>query len=337
MTTSSNIYINFVQTLRILKITREIKTAILVIASILLFIWGYSFLKGRDLFTNYKTLYVEYDNVEGLAASAPVTLNGLVIGKVTKISINETTGKLLIELQLKTDFLISKTSKASLYSPGVISGKQIAILPNFADKEEAVDGQTLEADVQLGLTDRLGTQIQPLQQKLDKLLGDVDVLVLGVNNVLDKKGQDDLKGALENLNHTLKQFHQASKSINSILDTNKGQINGVVTNFNKMSNNFSKISDSLNKADLGKTVRNLNQTLAKVDGIMSNLNSGKGTAGKLLNDDALYNNLSKTSKELELLLQDVRLYPTRYVNVSLFGKKNKPYVAPKDSTSTTKK
>ena len=135
----------------------------------------------------------------------------------------------------------------------------------------------------------------------------------------------------------MEQFHRASGTLNSILDTNKGQINGVVTNFNKMSNNFNKISDSLNKADLGKTVRNLNQTLAKVDGIMSNLNSGKGTAGKLLNDDALYNNLAKTSKELELLLQDVRLYPTRYVNVSLFGKKNKPYVAPTEDANTTDK
>jgi phospholipid/cholesterol/gamma-HCH transport system substrate-binding protein len=136
----------------------------------------------------------------------------------------------------------------------------------------------------------------------------------------------------------MEQFHRASGSLNSILDTNKAQINGVVTNFNKMSSNFNKISDSLSKADLGKTVRNLNQTLTKVDGIMANLNSGKGSAGKLLNDDALYNNLAKTSRELELLLQDVRLYPTRYVNVSLFGKKNKPYVSPvKDANTTDKK
>ena len=71
--------------------------------------------------------------------------------------------------------------------------------------------------------------------------------------------------------------------------------------------------------------------------LMTNLNTGKGTVGKLLNDDALYNNLSKTSKELELLLQDVRLYPTRYVNVSLFGKKNKPYVTPTEDANTTSK
>ncbi|MDR7210597.1 MlaD family protein [Flavobacterium piscis] len=320
-----------------MKLTREIKTAILVIASILLFIWGYSFLKGKDLFTNYKTLYVEYDNVEDLAQSAHVTLNGLSIGKVTKITINETTGKLLVELQLKTDFPISKTSKASLYSPSLIGGKQIKIIPNLADKDLAVDGQSLESVVELGLRDSLGGKIEPIQQKLEKMLVSIDVLVTGLNNVLDKKGQEDIKKTLAKLSETMEQFHKASGSINSILDTNKTQINGVVTNFNKMSGNFNKISDSLNKADLGKTVRNLNQTLAKVDGLMSNLNSGKGTAGKLLNDDALYNNLAKTSKELELLLQDVRLHPTRYVNVSVFGKKNRPYVAPTEEDSPTTK
>ncbi|SNR84031.1 MlaD family protein [Flavobacterium sp. ov086] len=320
-----------------MKLTREIKTAILVIASILLFIWGYSFLKGRDLFTNYKTLYAEYDNVEDLSASAPVTINGLVIGKVNKITISEVTGKLLVELQLKTDFPISKSSQASLYSPSLIGGKQIKIIPNLADKEPAEDGQTLGSKVELGLTESLGGKIEPIQQKLDVMLANINTLVSGLNNVLDKQGQENLKKSLAELSQTMEQFHKASGSLNTILDTNKGQINGVVTNFNKMSSNFNKISDSLNKADLGKTVRNLNQTLAKVDNLMSNLNSGKGTAGKLLSDDALYNNLSKTSKELELLLQDVRLYPTRYVNVSLFGKKNKPYVAPTEEANTTTK
>ena len=105
-----------------------------------------------------------------------------------------------------------------------------------------------------------------------------------------------------------------------------------MTNLNKVSSNFSKISDSLDKADLGKTVVNLQKTLEKVDKMMANLQEGKGSMGKLINDEALYNNLEKTSKELELLLEDVRLNPTRYVNVSVFGKKNKPYVAPVNDT-----
>lgn len=320
-----------------MKITREIKTAILVIASILLFIWGYSFLKGKDLFTTYKTFYVEYKSVEGLATSAPVTLNGLVIGKINSITINENTGVLLVELQLKTDFPISKSSIASIYEPGFIGGKQIAIIPNFEDKTLAVDGQTLKGGVKLGLTDKVGDQLAPLQVKLEKLLGSTEKLISGLNNVLDQKGQQDLKLTLAELSKTIEQFHKASLSVNTLLDANKTQINGVVTNFNKISGNFSKISDSLNKADLGKTVKNLNATLARVDGIMSGLESGKGSMGKLLNDEAFYQNIKSSTKELELLLKDVRLYPTRYVNISVFGKKNKPYVGPeKDSVSNVK-
>lgn len=320
-----------------MKITREIKTAILVIASILLFIWGYSFLKGRDLFTNYKTFFVEYKSVEGLATSAPVTLNGLVIGKVSSITIDEKTGILLVQLQLKTDFPISRSSMASIYEPGFIGGKQIAIIPNFEDKTLAVDGQMLQGGVKMGLTDKVGDQLAPLQEKLEKVLGSTEKLISGLNNVLDQKGQQDLKITLAELSKTVAQFHKAAKSVNALLDSNKTQINGTVANLNKLSGNFSKISDSLNKADIGKSVRNLNATLAKVDGIMTNLSSGKGSMGKLLNDDAFYQNIKSSTKELELLLQDVRLYPTRYVNISVFGKKNKPYVGPaKDTISTVK-
>jgi phospholipid/cholesterol/gamma-HCH transport system substrate-binding protein len=320
-----------------LKLTREIKTAILVIASILLFIWGYSFLKGRDLLTSYLTLYVEYETVEGLTSSAPVTLNGLVIGRINNITILENTGKLLVELQIKSDFPISKSSVAIIYEPGFIGGKQIAIEPNFKDKSISVDGQRLRGETRLGLTESVGDKLVPIQEKLEKIMVNADVLITGVNNVLDKKAQEDFRKSLSELSSTMEQFHKASLSINTILDQNKSQIKGVVTNFNKISEDFSKISDSLNKADLGKTVKNLNETLAKVDGIMKGLKSGNGTMGKLLNDDALYNNLNKTSKELELLLQDVRLHPIRYINVSLFGKKNKPYKAPvKDTISQNK-
>ena len=321
-----------------MKLTREIKTALLVIFTILLFIWGYSFLKGKDLFTDYKTFYVEYDNVEGLASSAPVTLNGLNIGKVSSITLDENTGKLLVELQLNTDFPISKSSLASIYEPGFIAGKQIAIYPNFSDKTLAVEGQKLQGVTKLGLTASLGEKLEPLQSKIEKLMLNADNLISGLNNVLDKKGQENLKISLSELSKSIIEFHKASSSLNTILDDNKVQIKGVVSNFNKVSNDFSKISDSLNKADLGKTAKILQKTLADVDDIMANLQGGKGTMGKMLNDEVLYNNLGKTTKELELLLQDVRRYPTRYINVSLFGKKNKPYVSPiKDSVSKVKK
>ena len=313
-----------------MKITREIKTAILVIASILLFIWGYSFLKGQNLFNNHKKLFVEYDNVEGLAASAPITISGKVIGKVNSIALSKT-GKLVVELQInEDDFPISKTSVAQIYEPGPIGGKQIAIIPNYKDSSVAVDGDTLVSGIKLGLTDALGEKLAPLQERLDKVLTNADVLLTNVNSVLDTKTQANLKNAIGELNKTLANFTKVSGNIDQILVENKQKLGSAVSNLDKTTQNFAKISDDLEKAKLGETVKSLESTLTNVNKIMADLSAGKGTMGKLLKDETMYANLSKASKEMELLLQDLRLHPTRYVNVSFFGKKEKPYVAPAD-------
>ena len=146
-----------------MKVSREIKTAVLVIISIILFIWGYSFLKGKNLFDNSNKLFVVYENVAGLAPSAPVTLNGLTIGKVNSISINPD-GKLLVELHITTDFPIAKTSIAEIYDSGLVGGRQIAIKPNLLDKNYTVSGDYLQASSKLGLTDALAQQLEPLQK-----------------------------------------------------------------------------------------------------------------------------------------------------------------------------
>jgi phospholipid/cholesterol/gamma-HCH transport system substrate-binding protein len=314
-----------------LKVSREIKTAVLVIISIILFIWGYSFLKGKNLFDNNNKLFVVYENVAGLATSAPVTLNGLTIGKVNSITINPD-GKLLVELHITTDFPISKSSIAEIYDSGLVGGRQIAIKPNLLDKNYTVSGDYLQASSKLGLTDALAQQLEPLQAKIQELLVNADAMFTNVNDILDTQTRQNLKNSIASLNTTLSEFSVASKNINELLVENKSKFNNTLKNVDKVTGNFATISDSLAKANLGQTVKNLEKTLAKVDKIMAELEQGKGTMGKLIKDETIYTNFAKTSKELELLLQDVRLHPTRYVNVSLFGKKNKPYVAPVNDT-----
>ena len=310
-----------------LKLTREIKTAILVIISILLFIWGYSFLKGKNLFDTSNKLFVVYENVAGLAPSAPVTLNGLTIGKVNAINI-QTDGKLLVELSITNDFPISKSSIAEIYDSGLVGGRQIAIKPNLTDTNYTKSGDFLQASSKLGLTDALAQQLEPLQSKLQLVLENANLLFSNVNEVLDANTKQNLKGSIAELNKTLSEFSVASKSINELIADNKSKLNSTLTNFDKTSKKKKKMSDSLAKANLGQTVKNLEKTLANVDKLMAEMEQGKGTLGKLMKDETMYNNFSNSSKELELLLQDLRLHPTRYVNVSLFGKKEKPYVAP---------
>jgi phospholipid/cholesterol/gamma-HCH transport system substrate-binding protein len=311
-----------------LKITREIKTAILVIASILLFIWGYTFLQGRDLLSSYRTFYVQYENVEGLSTSAPVTINGLTVGKIMGITLIPATGNLQVEVQVKNDFPISKSSTIDIYEPGLIGGKQIQIVPNLQDPIMAQSGETLKGRNVPGLTSLVGEKLTPLQEKIEKVAESANLLLTNLNQVLDDKSKANLRESIAKLNSLMSEFEKTSKSVNQIINKNQVNIDGSLANINKTSANFAKLSDTLANAKIGQTINHFEKSLKSVDILMSNLEQGKGTMGKLLTDDQLYKKLNATSSELELLLQDLRLNPTRYINVSLFGKKNKPYVTP---------
>jgi len=318
-----------------LKVSKEIKSALFIICSILLFYWGYSFLKGKDVLSNYKTFYVQYDNVEGLSTSSPITINGHKIGSVKSIKFNNMTAwKPIVELQIDKAYDLSKSAIARLYEPGLIGGKQIQIIPNPKDKSIAESGSFLTGDVQPGFTDLVSEKLAPLQDKVEKAMVSADELLVNFNSILDENTKKNLQGSIASLNEILSEMKEVSKSANQLLETNKSKIDKSLTNFETMSSNFASLSDSLSEINLKQTVKNLENTLANVDKIMEKLEAGEGTMGKLLKDEKMYQNFTAASKELELLLQDLRLYPTRYVNVSVFGKKNKPYVAPPAVDST---
>ena len=224
-----------------MKITKEIKAGILVIASISLFIWGYSYLKGKDILDNYKTFFVKYKNVEGLAATAPITINGLVVGQVAGIKI-QPNGEILVQLQIKNDFPFSKSSLVAIYEPGLIAGKQLQIIPNFNDKVVAVSGDTLTSSVKKGLTDLVSDKLAPLQQKVEKLVVNADLLLTNLNEILDAKSKENLKNSISNLSKTIEGFNSVVENANSILSNNKGNIDKTFSNLNKVSTDFSKIS-----------------------------------------------------------------------------------------------
>ncbi|HEU4496593.1 MAG TPA: MlaD family protein [Flavobacterium sp.] len=311
-----------------MKISREVKTAILVISAILLFIWGYSFLKGRDLFSDYKTFYAVYDEVEGLAPSAPVTINGLAVGKVNSITLHHN-GKLKVEIQVKTDFPISKSSTATIYEPGLLGGKSIAIIPNFKDPVPAEDGQQLSTNIKPGMLSSLGDKLSPLQTKVEKTVVSADSLLVSLNNVFDKNTQQNLQKSIAGLAVTMKEFSEAARGVNALIADNRTKLDGTFANLNNASSNFSKLSDSLNNANIGEAMKKLEKSLANVDKIINDVQSGKGSIGKLLKDEGLYKNLEGASLEMKQLLADLKNNPKRYVHFSLFGKKPKPYVAPK--------
>ncbi|OYQ33110.1 organic solvent ABC transporter substrate-binding protein [Flavobacterium cyanobacteriorum] len=317
-----------------MKVTREVKTAVLVISAILLFIWGYSFLKGRDLFNSYRTFYVVYNDVEGLSPSAPVTLNGLVVGKVTGITFTDQVGRLKIEMQVKTDFPISKTSHATLYEPGLLGGKQIAIIPDLKNQVLAEDGDELRSGLKPGMLSVVGEKLSPLQAKVEATVVTADSLLHNLNNVFDRRTQENLRVAVAELSQTMQQFNQVSHSLNGIIAGNRAKIDGAMSNLNVTTANLARITDSINSANLAQTVKKLESTLANVDNIMSDVQAGKGTLGKMLKDEAVYKNLEGASNELKELLADIKNNPKRYVHFSVFGRKATPY---EETANTNKK
>jgi len=301
-----------------LKISREIKTAVLVLGAIALFIWGYSFLDGRNLFDNSTKYYVEYDNVEGLTTSSNVTINGLVVGKVSRININTQTGKLVVELMMTHPIDIAKSSVATIYSPGLLGGKGISIDPKFGDTDYAESGQYLKGDVQFDITEKLVGELEPLKDKLDAVLTNANAMLVAVNGILDEQMQADLKMSVTELKGTLA---GANKLMNGI----EPQLKGTMTNLNVMSKNFVGLSQELNELDINGTFANLQSASANIDKLLADIEKGNGSVGKLLKDEELYKNLTGASKELEQLMRDLKENPKRYVHFSLFGKKATPY------------
>ena len=313
-----------------MNLSREIKTALLVICGILLFIYGYSFLKGSSLLERDKTLYAIYDEVEGLVPGAKVTINGLSVGKISKIDFLSKSTRIILTMKVREELSFSVNSKALLYETGLIGGMAVAIKPVFDKGRVIASGDTLKSDVKPGLTELINRQIAPLQAKISSMLSSADSLFLGVSNVLNNNTQLNLKNTLQNLSITTQNLNEASYSLIEILDDNQNNLNKTFLNFADTSANLKTITDSISKVNIALTVSQFNNTVKGLNSIVSSIDTGNGTLGKLVNDESLYKSLIDVSEELESLIIDLKNHPKRYVNFSIFGKKEKPYIPEKN-------
>lgn len=311
-----------------MKISREVKVGALVVSGIALFIYGFNYLKGTDLISSSDVFYTEYDNVEGLVPSTPVTINGLSVGKVTDITFKDDgSGKLLVKLVVDSDFEFSKNSRAELYETGLIGGKAIAIVPAFDGAENAEDGDKLEGGIKAGLSELVNQRLTPLQEKIETMMLEADVLLKNLNSVFDDKTKANLRNSIAGLNTIVQNFKDASKSFDMLVVSNEQKLNSTLENVDNISSNLSKTTEQLAEADLKATMAKLEATIQNFNAISSKIEQGEGSIGKLLKDEGLYNNLEGASLQLEQLLQDMKLNPKRYVHFSLFGKKPKRYDA----------
>ena len=305
-----------------MKFSREIRTAILIIGCLGTFVFGFNYLKGTSLFDNQIELYAIYNDVEGLIPGAKVTINGYSVGKVTEINFDKTYDEIKVSFTVREDLTFSSQSIAQIYEPGLIGGKAIALLPKY-DGDPIKNGVILPSDIKPGLTELVNQQIAPLQDKIEGLLSSADSLFAGVSNILNYESQNNLKLALKGMTESVENINSLSRSMSILINSNERSLSSTFGNIEITSRNLVKLTDSLSKLELGTTFKNMESASNNLRNILSTLERGDGTAGKLINDDQLYTELLKSSEALESLLTDLKEHPKKYVHFSIFGKKDK--------------
>jgi len=307
-----------------LKLNNELKTGILVVFGIGLFVFGFSYLKSNDIFVSDRTFYAIYSDVEGVVNGTPVTVNGLPVGNIQNISFHDG-NQLIVKFRVENDIKFSVNSVAQIYETGLIGGKALAIIPSNDKGPEAVSNDTLKSSIAPGLTDLVNKKITNLQVKIESMVMSADSVLYKINRVFDDSTRSNLRKSVSDFNLTISDLKETSSLIKSIVQTNKSDVNLTISNVSKISNDLSSISSTLNNGDLDLTFANFKKSSDDLSLILKDINKGQGTISKLISNDSLFNNLNDASKSIDLLLEDIRLNPKRYIHFSVFGKKNKPY------------
>ena len=304
-----------------MRLSKEIKAAFFVLSTILLFIFGFNYLKGSSILDKQKTIYAVYDEVDGLLVGANVMINGLSIGNVTELDFLPNSTKIIVTLKVKDKLNFSSKSTASIYETGVLGGLAISIEPLFERESIVKTGDTLMSSVRPGLTELINRQIEPLSRQLQSTITSVDSIFTGASNVLNRQTQEEIKESISVLTSAINAIKNSSVIIEETLTSKNTQINNTIDNFEKISSNLSNVSDELNSFGLTSLLSNLEVSVDGISSIVDKLDSDNSTLGKLINEDEVYNNLNSSLESLNILINDIKTNPKKYVHFSVFGRK----------------
>ena len=316
-----------------MKFTKEIKAGLIAILAIVGFIILFQFMKGKSLFTTDNIFYAKFDNVEGLEASNPVSINGLKVGRVDQIiPITEPDGKIhfVVKVTVDDNFEFSKRSTLEIFEPGLMSGKEMRV--NLAyGSPMAKDGDTLKGAFKLSMMNNISSQVGPVKDQLQIVLKRVDSLMMNANAMTDAQNQQAIRALLSSLNRTVTSFESTSQQTNALLANNDPRIQKMLDNANLATvsakstiDKYGRVADEVDVQKLNNTIDKLSLTADKLNGIISGIQNGEGSLGKLTKDEQLYNNLNESSANLNNLILDLKANPKRYLNFSVFGKNSTP-------------
>jgi len=306
---------------------REAKVGLLGLIGIVILYFGFSYLKGSDLFSTTQTYKVYYKDVLGLEVSNPITYSGVVVGRVLGMKPDYEKDRVEVSLAIKKEVKLTNNTSVMLADDGLIGGKLLKLKIQPGDK--AKGGQEFKGEIESGL-------MQMMQSKLDPTLKNVDSLTVTLTKVVGEFAQTG-----QALKVLLASATTSTAGVNGIIANNSKNLSAITGNAAVLTQNLNTLTksldaqlkpilektgtftDSLSQVKLGSTVNSLNATIKDLQGVVNGINEGKGTLGKLAGNDSLYVNLDKTAASLNMLLSDMKSNPRRYVHFSLFGGKDK--------------
>jgi len=316
------------------KISNETKVGALAVISITLLILGFNFLKGKKLFSDNFSLIGRFTNVNGLANSNPVMVNGMQVGTVYKISPTKDMREILVTLNITSDINIPNNSIAVI-KPNLLGTTALEI--KLGDSKVFLKhNENIITEANPGIINDVLKKVDPVLLELKNTLGSIDSFVISLNSVVDRNAKNNIGSVLDNLNKTTASLIISAASLQTLLNTQTGTLAKTLNNLSSVTGNLAANNDKISGVltNLDKTTTNLAQlnlkatldsldaTINSLKSIVTKFNTNNGTIGLLLNDPSLYKNLASTSNKLNLLLDDIRVNPKRYVNISILGKKN---------------
>ena len=307
-----------------MKLSKEIKTAIFALSGFGLFFIGFNYLKSNDVFIRDNIFYAVYDNAEGLMVGTPVTIQGFQVGTIDQISLLPGNKDIAVRFRVEKEYEFSKNSIAKIYEAGLLGGKSLAVDPQFDGADLAQSEDTLQSAIAPGLSELVNDKLTPLQEKIESMIMHADSVLIAFNAVLDADAQFQLKSSIEDLNASISNFRSISETIDNSLSED-GKLNQTFNNLADLSDDLSVVSSSFREANLDNTFEDLGSALGNLSQILERLDKGEGSLGKLITKDDLHQSLKQTNAQIHLLLEDIRLNPKRYVQFSLFGKKQVKY------------
>jgi len=304
----------------------EVKIAVFALLGLFLLVWGINFLKGIDLFKKSYQIYVVFDQTLGLSPANSVMINGVAVGTIDRIDLMPSANnKVIMRLGIDKKISIPDSSTFTISSSGLLGSSYVEII--FSDKTSHYQaGDTVYGVIPPGLLSAMSN----ITVKLDIVLNSLDTSLTILKATLQANTMNDFE-------ETLKNLRESTASLNAILAGNKHKINNIVSDVNTFTNtlqkndaklndiveNLNTLSKQLADSDIKKTINDASQTFAHLDTILTAASEGKGSVGQLLVNDSLYYNLQNSLLSLDKLLIDLQKNPSKYINVTVFGKKEK--------------